>query len=271
MRAYVVSLHHLESVCAVSARESAQVMAHPGKPTSFERSDSGRHGATILVFAALFALGHAGASDFQGFFGAKSAQAAPLSQRSVYATLRACQSAKLLSDPECKNAFDNAEAELEEKSPRFNDRRSCENFFSRCMIGDLAGGVAGSRGKARGVSFIPDMRAVEITISPGGRTVRPLIDSKRFGLEFSQRTVTRQDTFQSGSKTARAQALWAQMQGAASRAEQPSSSAVVQPSLYDDPGPAAGAGNAASFPVPLTMLRDLKDRKKTVQSATLVW
>jgi len=130
----------------------------------------------------------------------------------VYATKQSCETAGLTA-PECKNAFENAAAELDEKAPSFASRAACEKHFRRCMIGgfDFSKG-----GKSQSVIFRPSMRGVEIIIRTGNdRTARPLLEINNPNVVFQARSIVRPDISRSPSKRAQAQARWKQFEEAA--------------------------------------------------------
>jgi uncharacterized protein YgiB involved in biofilm formation len=151
----------------------------------------------------------------------------------TYTTQTICENAKLLSLQDCKNAFVNANAELDEKAPRFSNRSECEHYFRYCIIGDIRGDSVHGKAKPR-VSFIPALRAIVISgHSRGDRRVLPLVEGGKGGSLFQSRAVAETDSMESGEKTRRAQAAWAQQQAAAPAAANMASDPVYAPSEVD--------------------------------------
>lgn len=196
----------------------------------------GRHRQVSLLAAGRCGLATIAAAVLIGC----PASVPALSQSFVetYATVRACESGQRLSDEECHNAFANAQAELDEGTPRFSARAECESVFRHCMI---AGFVPGS-GKKPALIFEPTMRAVEVHLrSSSDRTVIPLIEGNASGLTFEPRSITRPDTAVSASHRAQVQATWLQRLPTAApngtAADNPSPDSSV--SAPDLPKPAA--------------------------------
>ena len=168
----------------------------------------------------------------------------------VFFDAGACRDAKAFSDGECQNAYANAKAEFEEKSPRFATRAECERYFRRCMIGDINGG--GKR-----VTFVPTMRGFSIE-NGSQRRVLPISESSEFDLLFQPRAVERVNSFVSSTKTAEAQKTWQSM-----IAPQPSTTSASRlVSAPDGPDEADVTGPARSFPMSPSALQDLKNREK---------
>lgn len=152
----------------------------------------------LILFAAAFGLSSltAGAVHGQGM------------GRRVFSSKSACEAATFLSREECLNAFDNALAELGEKSPRFLKRGECEQHFKRCMIAGF-----GARGSS--VEFMPGLHGVEVSVrSAGDKTALPLLQVRHPAIELKPRTVLRRDVAQSNAVRARASERWATAQRA---------------------------------------------------------
>jgi hypothetical protein len=190
------------------------------------------------VFA--IALGLAAA----GFSGAV-AQTLGVAPRVLF-DAAACREAKALSDEECETAYANAKAEFDEKAPRFASRAACERYFRRCMIGDIMGG-------GRRVAFIPQMRGFAIEQGRERRVV-PVADGSGAAGLFQPRPVDHPDAFVSAAKTAEAQKAWKLTIAS------PDAAARV-PSSDDGASEPASAGPARAYPLPPSMLQDLKKRE----------
>jgi uncharacterized protein YgiB involved in biofilm formation len=133
----------------------------------------------------------------------------------IYTTQTICEHSKLFSLEECKNAFLNANAELDEKAPRFSKRSECERYFRHCMIGDVGGDPFRGKAKPR-VSFMPVLRAILISGRSGAdRRVSPRIEGGEGDSLFESRSISEVNTMESGEKTRRAQAEWERRQTAA--------------------------------------------------------
>jgi hypothetical protein len=155
----------------------------------------------------------------------------------TYTTQTICEAANVLSGEECKNAFVNANAELDEKAPRFDSRGECERFFHRCMIGDIGGAVGRGKGKPR-VTFIPALKTILISGSSSAeRGVLPQVEGDEAEGLFQVRAIDHLDNAESGAKTRRAQETWAQRRAAA-----------AAPPVSVDPVYAPGAGETDSEP-----------------------
>jgi uncharacterized protein YgiB involved in biofilm formation len=142
----------------------------------------------------------------------------------TYTTQAICEIQGLLSLQDCKIAFVKANAELDEKAPRFDKRSECERHFRHCMIGDLHGGSLGGKAKPR-VSFMPALRAILISGgSSGDRRVLPLVEGGEGETLFESRAVSGADTMESAEKTRRARVAWARRQTAT-----PAAATVAEP------------------------------------------
>ena len=106
---------------------------------------------------------------------------------------RACVAGGALGTEHCANAAANAQAEFEEKAPRFPSREACERIFkiAGCSVG--FSGADGWEGKKSGVYFTPRQQGFrvvanserDITVVP--YTTGPTID-------FTPRSVLKKDT-----------------------------------------------------------------------------
>jgi len=129
----------------------------------------------------------------------------------VFSTRANCETAALLSAEECRNAYANASAELDEKSPRFNARAECEKIFSHCMIAGF---------DRKRIEFEPSLRGFEVSVrSATDKTVVPVVEGDSSSLGFRARTALRPDAGLSNSARQQAQARWAQAQKARAAAE----------------------------------------------------
>jgi len=195
-----------------------------------------RRGALRLAMAAAIGLAAT-------LCGERAAQDAGAGER-VFFDAQACRTAKALSDSECGTAFANAKAEFAEKAPRFASRAECERYFRRCMIGDFSGG-------GRRVTFIPQMRGFAVETGRE-RQVVPFAEGAAAAGLFQPRPAARADGSVDVAKTAAAQQIWKATIA---------SPAAAAPSGEDANAPAA-AGPAQTYPLPPTMLQDLKNRER---------
>jgi len=198
----------------------------------FDRS----RGASRLAMAA--AMGFAGALCDE-----RVAQDAGAGER-IFFDAEACRAAKGLSDSECETAYVNAKAEFDEKAPRFVSRAECERYFRRCMIGDIA-----DRGHS--VTFIPQMRGF-IVETGRERQVVPVAEGAGAAELFQPRPVGRADDSVNAAKTAAAQQAWKAAIA---------SPAAATPSDEEANAP-ANAGPAQTYPLPPSMLQDLRNRER---------
>ena len=126
----------------------------------------------------------------------------------VFGSRSSCEASHVVPVEQCKFAFANAAAELDEKAPRFSKRQDCERPFKRCMI-------AGFGQSAKGVEYMPNMRGVEITLrSESDHSARPVLEAETHGLDLRPRTILRADAGISLSQRAQAQKNWAAAQAA---------------------------------------------------------
>lgn len=172
----------------------------------------------------------------------------------VYGSEHACRTGRVLSDSDCRNAFLNAEAELDEKSPRFKTRADCEKAFRRCMIGLPWG--APSRG-GKGVYFTPRMNGVRISFSGRERAVVPVVDVEFPNVVFSPRPVSRASTERSAARRAQAQAMW----------DNPPPPPADTPTTFGgaDQGPDTSPlrpGEMTSYPVSTERLREMREAER---------
>jgi uncharacterized protein YgiB involved in biofilm formation len=170
----------------------------------------------------------------------------------VYATQRACETAGLLTQDECRNAFRNAAAEFDDNAPQFQSRSDCEGHFGRCMI-SFAGSPtrAGSAGSVR---FAPQMRGVEIQVRSGRDKIAvPLLAAQHPVVTFSGRPVTRLQDGRSARQQQQAQARW---EAFLSRPAEPAVGSGAP--AFDEAEP-PGEGEVPSFPVPKHRLPKLID------------
>ena len=103
-----------------------------------------------------------------------------------YASAQQCAAARKIPAEFCANAAANAQAEFDEKAPRFPSREACERVHGarRCNLG--FGG-----GKSSGVFFTPRMQSFAIkVVSERDMTVTPVVGS----ISVSPRSILRRDT-----------------------------------------------------------------------------
>ena len=164
----------------------------------------------------------------------------------VFSTSASCEMGNLLSATECRNAHDNALAELDEKSPRFAARAECEKHFTHCMIA----GFAGKR-----VEFEPAMKGFEVNArSATDKTVTPVIEGDGSSLGFHARTALRADAGASHAMREQSQARWTQAQKARAEAEAAtaahSRSLTGEPDFGAAPRDSSGLASPAAAPQP---------------------
>jgi hypothetical protein len=127
----------------------------------------------------------------------------------LFATENACRADSQMSGDECRNAFANARAELDEAAPRFSRREECEKHFRRCMIVGLGG--------ARGAEFGPTAKGVEIIIrSSSDKTARPVLEVESSAVVLNARTAMKPDTHFSAAARKKSQDAWSDWQRAQS-------------------------------------------------------
>jgi uncharacterized protein YgiB involved in biofilm formation len=98
-----------------------------------------------------------------------------------------------LSAELCTNAAANAQAEFEEKAPRFPSREACQRAFASagCSVGFK--GSDGWAGKKSGIFFTPRQSGFLVTVSSErDMTVVPYAAGASIG--FSRRSILRKDT-----------------------------------------------------------------------------
>jgi hypothetical protein len=110
-----------------------------------------------------------------------------------FGTEQSCVSDHRFSLEQCRNAAANAQAEFDEKTPRYAKRDQCEVVFG---VGHCSVGFAGTRGysgNAAGVYFTPRQTGFRITVrSENDMTVLPFSSNPL--LSFRPRTILRMQT-----------------------------------------------------------------------------
>ena len=104
-----------------------------------------------------------------------------------YASAQQCAADRKISSEFCANAQANAQAEFDEKAPRFPSRDSCERVHGagRCNLG------FGGGGKSGGVFFTPRMQSFAVkVVSERDMSVTPVVGS----ISVSPRSILRRDT-----------------------------------------------------------------------------
>jgi uncharacterized protein YgiB involved in biofilm formation len=115
-----------------------------------------------------------------------------------YVGLAQCIADQKLDENLCANAAANAEAEFDEKAPRFSTRQECDARFGpgKCELG--LRGANGWSGKRGGVFFMPRQSGFRVTVhSQSDMTVLPSFSGRELG--FAPRTILRLQTSRSGS------------------------------------------------------------------------
>jgi uncharacterized protein YgiB involved in biofilm formation len=109
----------------------------------------------------------------------------------VFGSEYSCQSSGEVSQLVCSNASANANAEFNEKAPRFLSRNECEqNFRHGCSVGIR--GAAGWEGKKSGVYFQPRQTGFAVQVlSDLEITVTPLMSGR--DLKFDSRSALIRD------------------------------------------------------------------------------
>jgi uncharacterized protein YgiB involved in biofilm formation len=179
-----------------------------------------------------------------------------------YANRTQCIDDKKLDGTLCANAAANAEAEFDEKAPRFPTRHACEAAFGagRCELG-LAG-TSGWSGEKRGVYFTPRQAGFRVTVrSQSDMTVLPSMSGRELG--FAPRSILKLETSRSARFRREPGLAWAK-RGGAGRAEPEGPAGPLPPPPVVDPGfdcsallePSAGQSAASGcFPVPAGRMR----------------
>jgi hypothetical protein len=114
----------------------------------------------------------------------------------AYANLEQCRDADKLGAELCANAAANAEAEFDEKAPRFRTRGECEARFraGRCELG--IAGASGWNGRKQGIFFMPQQSGFQITVrSQSDMTVLPSLRGGDLG--FAPRSILKLQTSRS--------------------------------------------------------------------------
>ena len=104
-----------------------------------------------------------------------------------YASAQQCAADRKISSEFCANAAANAQAEFDEKAPRFPSRDSCERVHGagRCNLG------FGGGGKSGGVFFTPRMQSFAVkVVSDRDMSVTPVVGL----ISVSPRSILRRDT-----------------------------------------------------------------------------
>ena len=120
-----------------------------------------------------------------------AAQASPTQYS--YGAEQNCILGGKLTPEQCANAVANAQAEFEEKAPRFPSREACERVFASagCSVGFK--GADGWAGKKSGIYFSPRQAGFRVMVSsPSDMTVTPFALGPR--ITFSPRSILRKDT-----------------------------------------------------------------------------
>ncbi|MCW2283825.1 hypothetical protein M2323_004589 [Rhodoblastus acidophilus] len=196
-------------------------MSSPAK--ACDRMKRARHGPNVIAAGITVGL--------VAVLVATTAQAA---QKKTYATQASCQADVAFTADECRNAFANAQTEIDEAAPRFSKRDECERHFRRCMI-------AGFQGR---VEFAPALKAVEITVvSSSEKTVTPVLQTEAPGIVLSSRTVLRPDNHISAAKRKKNQENWTNWLKARSAPPEnptevaPAANDINEPSFRNPPEP----------------------------------
>jgi len=124
----------------------------------------------------------------------------------VFSNERSCTLGGKLSNEQCANAAANAQAEFDEKAPRFPSREACEKSFSGgCSLGFK--GAEGWTGKKGGIYFSPRLQGFRVVVaSERDMTVTPV--SSGAAVNFSPRTILRKDTHINFADAHRARDNW---------------------------------------------------------------
>lgn len=121
-------------------------------------------------------------------------------QKRLYATENICRMDSLLSGDECKYAFLNARAAVDEGAPRFSKREECEKYFHHCMIAGFHGA---------GVEFGPSLKAVEVTARTSeDKIARPVLEAELPAVTLSSRSALRLDAGISSTAKKKVQDSW---------------------------------------------------------------
>jgi uncharacterized protein YgiB involved in biofilm formation len=92
----------------------------------------------------------------------------------TYARRDECVEAGWLSAAQCENAYRNARAEFEEKTPRYAARASCERAHKRCGV-QLSG--AGFEALARGgATYVPRFAGIRVNGIGDRATATPVVE-----------------------------------------------------------------------------------------------
>ncbi len=94
----------------------------------------------------------------------RAGEAESLHGQYSFGTERSCIASGKLPPEQCANAAANAQAEFEEKAPRFPTRDACAKFFPHagCSIG--FSGADGWAGKKSGLYFVPRQTGFRISV-----------------------------------------------------------------------------------------------------------
>lgn len=125
----------------------------------------------------------------------------------VYGAERACVSAGKFTQEQCANAAANAQAEFDEKAPRFPTREACEHAFgaNKCSLG--FSGADGWAGKKSGIHFSPRQDGFRIVAGAGrDMSVFPVVSGPAIG--FSGRSIMRREAQINPALGRRARESW---------------------------------------------------------------
>ena len=124
-----------------------------------------------------------------------------------FAAERSCVASGKLNTQLCANAAANAQAEFDEKAPRFPTREACEQAFGSagCSVG--FSGADGWAGKKSGVYFTPRQAGFRVLVrSERHIIVVPFVAGRVIG--FSPRTALERDTRIDPQSSQRARQGW---------------------------------------------------------------
>jgi uncharacterized protein YgiB involved in biofilm formation len=183
----------------------------------------------------------------------------------AYNSLDECLAVGQLSKDMCTNAFTNAQAEFNQKTPDFKTRESCERAFGprSCMIAICTTAAATLPGRghhACGISFTPRFNGIVVTVaSLHNATARPNV-SGRGGANYGARTILKIDTIEHHVYAARGSHGRG---GSDIPADALPEGAAFDPNAIADPNPNP-SGPIASYPVPAKRLKEMQDRARSL-------
>ncbi len=120
------------------------------------------------------------------FFVSSGLYAQTIGGQTRYRSEQNCIGANKLTQEQCANASANAQAEFEEKAPRFPTRESCEKIFAESGCGIGFKGADGWAGKKSGVYFSPRQQGFLVMTTAKGAFAAPFTSGPNIRFSFRE-------------------------------------------------------------------------------------